>query len=43
MDSDLRRLIDEGIAQLDDGHWSDEETVFAELNAEIDAIESAQA
>ena len=38
----LRAEIQTGVEQLDSGQWSDEETVFAEVNAEIDDIESAQ-
>lgn len=38
----LRAEIQAGVEQLDKGQWSDEETVFAEVNAEIDDIESAQ-
>ena len=38
----LRAEIQTGVEQLDNGQWSDEETVFAEVNAEIDDIESAQ-
>jgi hypothetical protein len=30
------------VEQLDNGQWSDEETVFAEVNAEIDKIESSR-
>lgn len=38
----LRSEIQTGVDQLDNGRWSDEETVFAEVNAEIDDIESSQ-
>ena len=38
----LRAEIQAGVDQLDTGQWSDEETVFAEVHAEIDDIESAQ-
>ena len=38
----LRAEIETGVRQLDNGQWSDEESVFAEVNAEIDAIESAK-
>ena len=38
----LRGEIQKGVEQLDNGQWSDEETVFAEVNAEIDKIESSQ-
>ena len=38
----LRGEIQKGVKQLDDGQWFDEETVFAELSAEIDKIESSQ-
>jgi len=38
----LRAEIQTGVKQLDNGQWSDEETVFAEVSAEIDDIESAQ-
>lgn len=37
----LRGDIQKGVDQLDNGESFDEETVFAELNAEIDKIESA--
>ena len=36
----LRGEIQKGVKQLDDGQWFDEETVFSELNAEIDDFES---
>ena len=38
----LRAEIQMGIDQLDNGQWSDEESVFAEVDAEIENIESAQ-
>jgi len=38
----LRGEIKTGIDQLDNGECLDEETVFAEVNAEIDKIESSQ-
>jgi Arc/MetJ-type ribon-helix-helix transcriptional regulator len=38
----LRGEIQKGVDQLDNGKWFDEETVFGELNAEIDKIESSQ-
>jgi antitoxin ParD1/3/4 len=38
----LRSEIKKGVDQLDNGQWSDEKTVFGELNAEIDKIESSQ-
>ena len=38
----LRGEVQKGVEQLDNGQWSDEETVFAEVNAEIDKIESSQ-
>ena len=38
----LRAEIETGVEQLDNGQWSDEETVFREVNAEIDEIESSQ-
>ena len=38
----LRSEIQKGVEQLDNGQSSDEETVFAEVNAEIDKIESSQ-
>jgi putative addiction module CopG family antidote len=38
----LRGEIQKGVEQLDSGEWFDEETVFSELNAEIDKIESSQ-
>jgi antitoxin ParD1/3/4 len=36
----LRSEIQKGVEQLDKGQWFDEETVFDEVNAEIDQIES---
>jgi Arc/MetJ-type ribon-helix-helix transcriptional regulator len=38
----LRDEIQTGVEQLDNGQWSDEDTVFREVNAEIDEIESSQ-
>lgn len=38
----LRAEIQTGVDQLDNGQWSDEETVFRDVNAEIDEIESSQ-
>ena len=38
----LRGEIQKGVEQLDNGHSFDEETVFGELEAEIDKIESQQ-
>jgi len=38
----LRGEIQRGVDQLDNGQLFDEETVFGELNAEIDKIESSQ-
>ena len=38
----LRGEVQKGVKQLDDGQWFDEDTVFAEVNAEIDKIESSQ-
>ena len=38
----LRGEIQEGVQQLENGHWSDEKTTFAEVEAEIDEIESSQ-
>lgn len=38
----LRCKIQEGVQQLENGQWSDEETTFAEVEAEIDEIESSQ-
>jgi Arc/MetJ-type ribon-helix-helix transcriptional regulator len=38
----MRAEIQTGVDQLDNGQWSDEETVFREVNAEIDEIESSQ-
>ena len=38
----LRSEIKKGVDQLDQGQWLDEETVFAEVNAEIDEIETSQ-
>ena len=32
----LRTEIQKGVKQLDDGQWFDEDTVFAEIEAEID-------
>ncbi|TWU22359.1 hypothetical protein Pla52o_34150 [Novipirellula galeiformis] len=38
----LKAEIQVGIDQLDNGQHLDEETVFAEVNAEIDKVESTQ-
>ncbi len=38
----LKAQIQVGIDQLDNGQHFDEETVFAEINAEIDKIETTQ-
>ncbi len=38
----LKAEIQVGIDQLDNGQHFDEETVFAEVNAEIDKVESTQ-
>ena len=38
----LRGEIQKGIDQLDRAEWFDEETVFGELEAELDKIESSQ-
>ena len=38
----LKAEIQVGVDQLENGHHFDEETVFAELNAEIDKVESTQ-
>jgi antitoxin ParD1/3/4 len=38
----LRCEIQKGVAQLDDGQWFNEETVFDEVNEEIRKIEAAQ-
>ncbi|MBP89695.1 MAG: CopG family transcriptional regulator [Planctomycetaceae bacterium] len=38
----LRGEIQKGAEQLDSGQWLDEDTVFAEVNAEIDETESSQ-
>ena len=38
----LRGKIKDGVSQLESGQWSDEETTFAEVEAEIDRIESSQ-
>ena len=38
----LRGKIQEGVQQLENGQWSDEEATFAEVEAEIDEIESSQ-
>ena len=37
---ELREEIQKGVRQLDGGQWFDEDTVFDEVNAEIDRIES---
>jgi putative addiction module CopG family antidote len=38
----LRSQIQKGVKQLDNDQWFDEETVFDEVNAEIDKIESTK-
>ena len=38
----LRGKIQKGVQQLENGQWSDEESTFAEVEAEIDEIESSQ-
>jgi putative addiction module CopG family antidote len=38
----LRGEIQKGVEQLGNGQWLNEETVFGEVNAEIDKIESSQ-
>ena len=38
----LRGEIEKGVRQLENGQWSDEEGTFAEIEAEIDRIESSQ-
>ena len=38
----LRGEIQKGIKQLDAGQFYDEDTVFAEINSEIDKIEAKQ-
>ena len=38
----LKAEIQVGVDQLDNGNHFDEETVFAEVNAEIDKVESTQ-
>lgn len=38
----LRGEIQKGVAQLEAGDFYDEETVFDEINAEIDKIETEQ-
>lgn len=38
----LRDEIQTGVEHLDNGQWSDEDTVFREVNANIDEIESSQ-
>ena len=38
----LRSQIQKGVEQLDNDQWFDEETVFDEVNAEIDKIESTK-
>lgn len=38
----LRGEIQKGVKQLDAGNFYDEDTVFAEVNSEIDKIEAKQ-
>jgi antitoxin ParD1/3/4 len=38
----LRREIQKGVQQLDNGQWFDEQAVFDEVEAEIDRIEAAR-
>ncbi|NIO41343.1 MAG: CopG family transcriptional regulator [Burkholderiales bacterium] len=38
----LRAKIQEGVKQLENGQWSDEEKTFDEVEAEIDKFESQQ-
>ncbi|MCC9644698.1 CopG family transcriptional regulator [Rhodopirellula sp. JC740] len=38
----LRGEIQKGVKQLDAGKYYDEETVFGEINAEIDKVEAQQ-
>ena len=38
----LRGEIQKGVKQLDAGQFYDEDTVFAEINSEIDKIEAKQ-
>ena len=38
----LRGEIQKGVEQLDAGNFYDEDTVFAEVNSEIDKIEAEQ-
>ena len=38
----LRGEIETGVKQLDAGEFYDEETVFSEINAEIDKVEAEQ-
>ncbi|EMI21740.1 transcriptional regulator, CopG/Arc/MetJ family [Rhodopirellula maiorica SM1] len=38
----LRGEIQKGVKQLDAGEFYDEETVFNEINAEIDRVEAEQ-
>ena len=38
----LRGAIQKGVEQLDAGKFYDEETVFNEINAEIDKVEAEQ-
>ena len=38
----LKANVQAGIDQIDNGQHFDEDTVFAEVNAEIDKVESAQ-
>ena len=38
----LRGEIQKGVKQLDAGEFYDEETVFSEINAEIDKVEAEQ-
>ena len=38
----LRREVQKGVKQLDNGQWFDEQAVFDEVEAEIDRIEAAK-
>ena len=38
----LRKEVQKGVKQLDNGQWFDEQVVFDEVEAEIDRIEAAK-
>jgi putative addiction module CopG family antidote len=38
----LRDEVQKGVRQLTDGEWFDEQTVFGEVDVEIDRIEATQ-